>query len=104
GQVERAAGASEAETETHSGTKAGADTFPIDDTLTGISITVHPAAEPLRLTFNRAGELVYYIPLDDRGTYWEIKSFSTQVRSAGFDTHIAVCELLHLLQRDYMPG
>lgn len=77
---------------------------PIDDECTGISITVHPRSEPLRLTFNRAGELAYYLPLDDKSTYWEIKSFSTQLQAAGFAAHIAVCELLRLIQQDYMPG
>lgn len=99
GHVERVADAATAT----DGDKAPTQLATIDDTLTGITITVHPASEPLRLTFNSAGELAYYIPLDDRETYWEIKSFSIQINS-GFETHIAVCELLHLLQAKYMPG
>lgn len=103
GQVERLAESPQAETERGAGVETPALLFPIDDTLTGISITVHPASEPLRLTFNRAGELAYYIPLNDGDVYWEIKSFSTGTQS-GFETHIAVCELLRLLRDRYMPG
>ncbi len=76
---------------------------PIDDFLQGILIFPHPKAEPLALTFNQAGELAYYMPLDDLGTYWEIKSLFTKTQFAGLETHSAVCEFLHFLQDQYMP-
>lgn len=77
---------------------------PIDDSLTGILITVHPEAEPVWLTFNDANRLVYYMPLNDRGVYWEIKSLYTNTQRSGVATHMAICELLHLLQDNYFPN
>lgn len=78
--------------------------FPIDDTLRGILITVHPKAEPVWLTFNEAGELAYYMPLNDLGEYWEMKSLFTKTQFAGVETHIAVCDFLHYLQDNYFSG
>lgn len=76
---------------------------PIDDVMQGIIITPHPKSEQLALTFNQQGELVRYMPLDDLGTYWEIKSLFTKTQFAGMETHSAVCEFLHFLQDNYMP-
>jgi hypothetical protein len=78
--------------------------FPIDDTLRGFLITVHPKAEPLWLTFNASGEMVYYMALNDAGEYWENKSLFTKTQFAGVETHIAVCEFLHWLQEHYMSA
>jgi hypothetical protein len=78
--------------------------FPIDDTMRGFLITVHPKAEPLRLTFNESGEMVYYMALNDAGEYWENKLLSTQTQFAGVDTHVAVCEFLHWLQENYLSA
>ncbi len=79
-------------------------TFPIDDTLRGILINVHEKADPLRLTFNEAGELAYYMPLDDAGAYWEMKTLFTKTQFAGAEIHIAVCDFLRFLQDNYFPG
>ncbi|MBI4670969.1 MAG: hypothetical protein HY741_04800 [Chloroflexi bacterium] len=78
--------------------------FPIDDTMRGLLITVHPKSEPVWLTFNEAGEMVYYMAMNDVGEYWENKSLFTKTHFAGVQTHIAVCEFLHWLQNNYMPG
>lgn len=80
------------------------ETVPINDTLTGILVTIHPRTEPLWLTFTNAGELAYYMPVDAGDTYWELKSLSTRTGAAGIETHLAVCELLHDLQANYFPG
>jgi hypothetical protein len=77
--------------------------FPIDDTLRGLLITIHPESEPVWLTFNEAGEMVYYMALNDVGAYWENKLLFTKTQFAGVDTHIAVCEFLHWLNEAYMP-
>lgn len=77
--------------------------FPIDDTQRGLLITVHPESEPVWLTFNEAGEMIYYMALDDAGAYWENKSLFTKTQFAGVETHIAVCEFLHWLNDTYMP-
>lgn len=79
-------------------------TFPIDDSLRGLIINVHPKCEPVWLTFNEAGELAYYMPLNDLGEYWEMKSLFTKTQFAGTRTHIAVCNFLHYLQDNYFPG
>lgn len=78
--------------------------FPIDDTLHGILITIDPESEPVWLTFNEAGEMVYYMALNDAGEYWENKSLFTKTQFAGVDAHVAVCEFLHWLHDHYMPG
>lgn len=83
---------------------SGTASFPIDDTLTGILITVHPEVEPVWLTFNATNQLIYYAPLNDEGAYWEIKSLYTNTQRAGVAAHIAICELLHLLQDNYFPN
>lgn len=77
--------------------------FPIDDTLSGLLVTFHPAGEPVRLTFNQAGEMVYYSALNDMGEYLEYKSLFTTTQTAGTDAHIALCEFLHWLNDMYMP-
>lgn len=77
--------------------------FPIDDTLRGVLITLHLESEPVWLTFNEAGEMVYYMALNDTGAYWENKSLFTKTQAAGVDTHIALCEFLHWLNETYMP-
>lgn len=77
---------------------------PIDDSLQGLVITPHIKSEPIWLTFNQAGELAFYMPLDDRGTFWEIKALFTRTQSAGMATHIAVCDLLRFIRDEYMPG
>jgi hypothetical protein len=75
----------------------------VDDTLQGVIITPHPKSDPLRLTFNSSGELVYYMPLSET-EYWEIRPLFINARAAGIETHIAVCEFLHFLQDNFMPG
>lgn len=77
---------------------------PIDDTLRGLVITPNARAEPFWLTFNGSGELVYYMPLDDTGAYWEHPSLFVRTRRAGMETHIALCEFFHFLQEAFMPG
>lgn len=112
GQVERAVVTSETEVETEIESEAIVITnvesmtrmFPIDDSMVGILITIHPESEPVWLTFNEANELAYYMPLNEAGEYWELKSLFTETQFAGSDTHIAVCELLHMLQDDYFPN
>ncbi len=79
------------------------DISPIDTTLEGILISVHPQADPVWLTFNDANELAYYLPLDEE-RYWEIKSFTTGTRFKSMEQHIAVCELLRAIHDEYMPG
>lgn len=76
---------------------------PIDDTLCGLLVTIHPGSEPLRLTFNRAGEMVYYLALNEAGEYWEYKSLAMTTQWVGADKHIALCEFLHWLNDTYMP-
>lgn len=76
---------------------------PIDDTLRGFIITVHPESEPVWLTFNEAGEMVFYMPLNDPGEYWENRRLFTKTQFAGLETHAAVCEFLHWLKENYIP-
>ncbi len=78
--------------------------FPIDDTMRGLIINAHRKSEPMWLTFNEAGEMVHYMALNDVGEYWESKTLFTKTHFAGVETHIAVCEFLHWLQDNYMPG
>jgi hypothetical protein len=96
GHVERTAGPNPVEASTQS--------FPIDDSMQGILITPHRESEPIRLTFNEAGELAYYMPLNDLGDYLENKTLFTGTQFARVATHIAVCEFLHFIQDNYMPG
>ena len=77
--------------------------FPIDDTMRGLLITIHPESEPVWLTFNEAGEMIYYMALNDTGEYWENKSLFTKTQFAGVNAHIALCEFLHWLHDTYMP-
>jgi len=79
------------------------ETVPIDATMLGILITVDSQADPVCLTFNDANELAYYTPLGEN-EYWEIKSFTTGTRFKSVEQHVAVCELLHEIHDDYMPG
>jgi hypothetical protein len=36
--------------------------------------------------------------------YWEIRPLFINARAAGLETHIAVCEFLHFIQDNFMPG
>lgn len=76
--------------------------FHIDDTMRGLLVTIHPESEPLRLTFNDIGEMVYYMALNDESEYLEYKSLFTGTRKAS--AHIALCEFFHWLTDTYMPG
>lgn len=76
---------------------------PISDTLSGVLLMWQPQNEPVWLTFNGVGELAYYMPVSDRGDYWEHKTLSASTQRAGVETHMAFCELLHLLQNEFMP-
>ena len=108
GHVERIVGRRETQVEIEGveGTEVESLTqaFPIDDTMRGLIITVHRKSEPVWLTFNEAGEMVYYMAMNDVGEYWENKSLFTKTHFAGVETHIAVCEFLHWLQDNYVPG
>lgn len=108
GQVERIVETRETPIEIHGVEGTDVETFtkmfPIDDTLRGLVINVHPKCEPVWLTFNEAGELAYYMPLNDLGEYWEMKSLFTKTQFAGIETHLAVCDFLHYLQDNYFPG
>jgi hypothetical protein len=77
---------------------------PIDDSLQGLLIMTHPQAEPMWLTFNDAGELVYYMPLDDAGSYWEMKALFAKTQYGGVEAHIAMCDFLHYLQDNFISG
>lgn len=77
---------------------------PIDDSVEGILITPHLKADPLWFTFNHAGYLVSYMPLNEPDEYWERASLLVDTQSAGVATHIAICEFLQHLRDNYMPG
>jgi hypothetical protein len=77
---------------------------PIDDTLRGLIIQPHAESESVWLTFNQHGELCFYMPLQKTGTYWENKLLFTKTQFAPLDIHIAICELLHLIQDRYFPS
>lgn len=77
---------------------------PIDDTLRGVIIQPHPKSESVWLTFNQHGELCFYHGEEKAGQYWEQRGGFTKTQFAPMDTHIAICELLHLLQDHYFPS
>lgn len=77
---------------------------PIDDTLRGLIIQPHAESESVWLTFNQHGELCFYMPLQKTGTYWKNKLLFTKTQFAPLDIHIAICELLHLIQDRYFPS
>jgi hypothetical protein len=58
----------------------------------------------LWLTLNGAGELAYYMPLNERDEYWQIKTLSFKQPKAGVANHIAVCEFLRYLRDAYFPS
>lgn len=75
----------------------------VADSVRGMVIYPHPLCDPLWLTFNQAGELCNYLPLNDSGEYLERKTFSMDTRRVPFEIHAAVCDLLRLLQSAHMP-
>jgi hypothetical protein len=77
---------------------------PIDDTLKGILITPHLKADPLWFTFNNAGNLVSYLPLNEPDEYWERAALLVDTQAAGIGTHVAICEFLQYIHDNYMPG
>lgn len=77
---------------------------PIKDTLNGLIISPYPTCDPLWLTFNSEGELCFYLSLNDPDEYWEMKTLSTRTQSAPRDVHIALCNFLQVLQKDFFPG
>ncbi len=79
-------------------------TASIDDTLRGLIINPHPESESVWLTFNQRAELCFYMPLQETGMYWENKLLFTKTQFAPLDIHIAICELLHLIQDKYFPS
>lgn len=78
--------------------------LPIDDTLEGILVTPHLKADPLWLTFNRAGYLVSYMPLNEPDEYWERATLLVDTQAAGIATHIAICEFLQYIRDSFMSG
>ena len=79
-------------------------TAPIDDVQRGLLIDPHPDSEPVWLLFNQHGELCFYMPLPEPGQYWENKLLFTKTQFAPLDTHISICELLHLIQDRYFSS
>ncbi len=77
---------------------------PIDDTLRGLIIQPHAESESVWLTFNQYSELCFYMPLQKAGMYWENKLLFTKTQFAPLDIHIAICEMLHLIQDKYFPS
>lgn len=77
---------------------------PINDALEGILITTHLRADPLWFTFNNAGCLIAYLPLNEPDEYWERASLSVDTQSAGIAAHIALCEFLQYIRDNFMPG
>jgi len=76
---------------------------PLDDVQRGIVIDPHPESEAVSLVFNQAGELCYYLPTVEKNQYWESKRLFTKTQFAPLETHIAICELLHLIQARHFP-
>lgn len=77
---------------------------PIEDTLNGLIISPDPTCDPLWLTFNSQGDLCFYLSLNNPDEYWEMKTLSTRTQAAPRDVHIAICDFLQVLQRDFFPG
>jgi len=70
---------------------------PIDERLQGIVIWP-PGAESLHITFNRAGDLVFYMPTPEEGVYWLMEYQHCKTQFSDIETHIAVCNLLRLVE------
>lgn len=79
-------------------------TSRIDDTQRGVLIDPHPESGPVWLIFNEKHELCFYMPVQEPGNYWENKLLFTKTQFAPIDNHIAICELLHLIQDKYFPS
>ncbi len=79
-------------------------TVPIDDTLRGVIIQPHPDSESVWQTFNQHGEMCFYHGEETSGPYWEQRGGFTKTQFAPIETHIAVCELLHMVKDEYFPG
>lgn len=77
---------------------------PIDDALEGILIIPNSRTDPLWFTFNNAGYLVAYLPLNEPDEFWERASLSVDTQAAGLETHIALCEFLQTMRDQFMPG
>lgn len=73
----------------------GEITAPIDERWRGINI-LPPECESLTIAFNRAGELMDYLPMNDTGHYFATSYLSSKTQFSTVDTHIAVCNLLRL--------
>jgi hypothetical protein len=72
------------------------DTRPIDDRWRGLLI-LPPETESVTIAFNRAGELMNYVPMNDTGHYFATPYVFTKTQFSTVDTHIAVCNLLRLV-------
>lgn len=70
----------------------------------GVLISPHPESETLALVFNRDGELCHYFPSPKPRRYLEMKSLFCKTQFAPIETHIAICELLHVVQDRHFPG
>lgn len=79
-------------------------TSRIDDRQRGLLIHPHPESETVWLTFNQAGELCFYLPESESGHYWENKLLFTKTQFAPLDVHMAICDLLHLIQDKHFPS
>ena len=71
-------------------------TASIDDCWRGINI-LPPECESLTIAFNRAGELMDYLPMNDTGHYFATPYLSSKTQFGIVDTHIAICNLLRLV-------
>lgn len=80
------------------------ETARVDDRQRGLLIHPHPESETVWLTFNQAGELCFYMPQSNSGHYWENKLLFTKTQFAPIEIHIAICDLLHLIQGNYFPS
>ena len=78
--------------------------FPLDDVQRGVLIKPHSECEPVWLIFNQSGELCFYLPEQEPGHYWENKFLFTKTQFAPIDIHVAICDLLHLIQDQYFPS
>ncbi|MBM4046591.1 MAG: hypothetical protein FJ279_15880 [Planctomycetes bacterium] len=70
----------------------------IADRQRGVLIWPHRESETLALVFNKEGELCRYLPDPKPRRYFEMKSLFCKTQFAPIETHIAICELLHLVQ------
>lgn len=77
-------------------TTAVENIHPLDDRWRGVLI-FPPECEAITIAFNRAGELMNYIPLNDTGHYFASPFVFTKTQFSAPDTHIAVCDMLRLV-------